>query len=587
MKKSLAIYSLIAAIFLTITSTIISYFGNDVNVIINYFVEYRIILINISIAFIFVYSLALLLKSFNLSFLISSAIINLLAFVNYNKIFYREEPLLAKDIKNFSEGLNMGGKYELNFGKANGLFFIVSIIITVFLITKIFKYKFDYKNRFWKLGIFLILTVLYGYKVVGNGSLYYSLGQKAEKNMWIEVESYFTKGFLYPLSYSVKNALPYKFAEYDKKKAIDDLSKYEYKNIPEDKKVNFVVIMLESYKDFYKYSNSKLKFNRDPYAFFHKLQRESYSGSLIVNSFGGGTFLTESNFLTGSKYASEFSKPSQGYVRYFKEQGYETVGFHPYTGSFYNRKNVYKNMGFDNFYEYDDTFSKINENILMDYEFYPFINEKLDEIKDNYFSFAVTYQNHGPYMDDQIYGNPIVEKQDNQDERDYNYFNNYLLGIEQSSESLRILVNHLKASNEPTVLVLFGDHSPSMGENKSVMGTFGIYSGLDTPAGIRNIYETPYLFWANDSAKMKLGKTFIGEGRDLEPAFLMNEIFNYIGYEATPYNQYMTELKNRVVVIKKDWFEVDGVFTDAPNAEIRQKIKDFYNVEYQTFYKMK
>ena len=67
---------------------------------------------------------------------------------------------------------------------------------------------------------------------------------------------------------------------------------YKRQDIPEDKKVDIVLLQLESFKDFYKYRNDSLEFNYDPYDYFHKLEEKSLTGSLMVNSFGGGTFVT-------------------------------------------------------------------------------------------------------------------------------------------------------------------------------------------------------------------------------------------------------------------------------------------------------
>ena len=91
---------------------------------------------------------------------------------------------------------------------------------------------------------------------------------------------------------------------------------------------------------------------------------------------------------------------TNSYVWYFKEQGYNTEAFHPIYGSFYNRITAFDNLGFDNYYNYENKFSSIQESFLEDNEFFDYIIEGYENNKKTnkpYFSFSVTYQNHGPY----------------------------------------------------------------------------------------------------------------------------------------------------------------------------------------------
>ena len=64
--------------------------------------------------------------------------------------------------------------------------------------------------------------------------------------------------------------------------------------------VNVVVTMLESFSDLSALGG--VTFERDPYADFHALQAESYCGTLISDTNGGGTINAERSFLTGFAY---------------------------------------------------------------------------------------------------------------------------------------------------------------------------------------------------------------------------------------------------------------------------------------------
>lgn len=90
--------------------------------------------------------------------------------------------------------------------------------------------------------------------------------------------------------------------------------------------------MLESFSDLSVFGTVSDRFVQDPYADFHALQAESYTGTLISDTIGGGTINAERAFLTGYSYPQpRYRRDTESFVRYFLEQGYETEGGHPAT----------------------------------------------------------------------------------------------------------------------------------------------------------------------------------------------------------------------------------------------------------------
>ncbi|RVU55483.1 LTA synthase family protein [Anaerosphaera multitolerans] len=582
-KYNVYLFSFALALLITVSSLFISSYGYGEGLFTNYFKEFEIFLYNFIPIFILIVIFSFLFKSLRLSFLLWSLALNIMAYINYIKIIYREEPFLARDVALINEAYTMSKQYDLNLNSPNFMVLLGVIVLTVVIFILLGRASFNYELRFRKATVFTLILILITNIFVFDFEKYHALGVGSKLNMWIEIESYQSKGFLYPFIYSIKSSKAYKYPEYNEKKAEELYNSYSYENISEDKKVNVVVIMLESYKDFYKFQNESFEFERNPYEYFQKLQGESIAGNLVVNSFGGGTFLTETNFLTGYKHNPPFNKETQSYVRYLNEQGYTCYGFHPNVGSFYNRNNIYPKLGFHGFYEYYNAFQNISGGLAMDNSFYPFLNEKFDEetAKGPYFSFGVTYQNHGPYSTNAGEGTYIKWK-DHYEEKWYNYFNNYLRGIDEATQAMEILVEHLRSSDEPTVLVMFGDHCPSMGDNKVLFDMFNIEHSLDQSTGIRNMYETPYIIWANNAAKATLENDFVGVGRDLEPAFLMSEVFKYIGWKGNQYNQFLQDFTESVSILKETWFVIDEEATNAPSEEQEKKIEEFKNIEYYT-----
>ena len=135
-------------------------------------------------------------------------------------------------------------------------------------------------------------------------------------------------------------------------------------------------------------------------------------------------------------------------------------------------------------------------------------------------------------------------------------------------------------SERPVVLVLWGDHSPSMGEANSIFKMFNINCDMATSEGLYNVYSTPYVIWANDKAKEVTGNSFVGEGPTIEPAFLMNFLFRQLGYEADEYNQFLTDFTQDITVIKPNLTLYKGEFKPTADPEVQERLKDFYNVEY-------
>src|SRR5699024_7671272 len=108
--------------------------------------------------------------------------------------------------------------------------------------------------------------------------------------------------------------------------------------------------------------------------------------------------------------------------------------------------------------------------------------------------------------------------------------NNYLEGIGRTDLAIEKMVDYFRNEEEPVVLVLFGDHKPFLGENTKGYEMLGINMDVNTVEGFRNYYSTPYVIWANDSAKEVLGDDFVGEGPEISPIYLMPYLMEKMGY---------------------------------------------------------
>ena len=523
-----------------------------------------------------------------LGYSITAIIFVAMGIVNKLKLTYRDDPFNFIDMKLVGESLVMSKTYDLSLSPK--IFLMILGLIGIGVILKFFfPQKIESSKIRVKLIIILsILSIITFKGFYFNSNIYEELGDLSLVNRWVETQRYQAKGLVYPFIYSSQDAKITPPENYDPLKAEANLKKYVYQDIPEDKKVNIIGIMLEAYNDFSEFEN--LELNIDVYEEFHKLQEESIYGKLVTNVFAGGTIDTERGFLTGYNNHPKYHIKTNSFPWYFKEQGYKTESMHPITGSFYNRRNVNEYMGFDNFDHYDNKYGAIQGDYLMDMEFFDYVIEGFEASKKDktpYFHFSVTYQNHGPYSDERESKTDYLVRKDNYNDADYNIINNYLNGINGTGKAVKKLVDRFRHEEEPTVLVFFGDHNPWLGKDNSVYNMLDINLDLEEVEGFKNYYQTPYLIWGNDVAKEVLGKELVGEGRTISPNILMSELFDYIGWEGNEYIQYIGDMKDKFTVNHDLFFKENGEFIKDMSEENKELWKEFVNLEHYQSYNFK
>lgn len=556
-----------------------SYFKNPLIIILNY--------IPILFTIIFIYLLS---TKISLSVFISSLLYLPLTMVNYFKLALRNDPLLMEDFMYIKEALNMQKNYTLNFRKGMLLAIFLCILLTVILYflfdRKKEKIKITKKNIIIRCTSTVLTTVAFGLclpKLYFNSDIYSKTENTGLINIWSSTQQYISRGFVYSFlnSYTdIKNTKP---ENYNEELAKQDLNSYTYYDIENEKKVNIISIMLEAYNDFSKFDT--IEFEKNPYELLHEIQKESYYGELCTDIFAGGTVVTERNFLTGYSNFPSFRKNVNSFVRYFSEQGYTVEGSHPCYEWFYNRLNANEKLGFSNYYFFENKYAELSDNTISDDNilFNEILNLYYEGINTGnpYFSFNLTYQNHGPYSNEKKYNESYIKIKPEYTEEGINIFNNYLTGIEDTTKEIYNMISELKQSTEPVVLILFGDHNPWLGDNSTVYTMLGIDFNVDNEEGFYNLYCTPYIIWANNAAKEALGENFVGAGPTISPCFLMSEFFELAGFKGNEFMQVNTELKNTLnIVHTSERYKEKGILTTTLSNDAKQILDKFINIEY-------
>lgn len=507
---------------------------------------------------------------------------------NYYKLAFRDDPVIASDLLILGEAGKMAGQYKLFFSNKAALALLCAggsiVVLALFA-------RGRPRGRV-RAGLAAAAAVCAAalIPVYASDSVYSKNTNTAHINQWSTTQQYVSRGLLYPFLHSVKDALPDPPEGYDQKEAEALLAQYQDKDIPEDKKVNVVAVMLEAFTDFSAFEG--IEFAKDVYAQYHALEAESYTGNLLTNIFAGGTVDTERAFLTGMGPKNiDYRANTSSYVWYLKDQGYQTFGGHPCNNWFYNRQNINRYLGFDEYRFAEDYYGPMYgaSPTLNDYLFLTDLaNTVAERLKADapLFSFSVTYQGHGPYASDASWWNEVDSYIGNKDlpEDQRTILANYLGSVENTQMHLVDLVDSLRRSEEPVVLLLFGDHKPWLGNGNSVYDALDVDLSRTDAASFYNYWSTRYLIWANDAAKEAVGHDMVGTGPDVSPCFLMNVLFEQLGWEGDAYMQAADACRREVPVVHSYgiYFTADGAMKtdDALTDEQRELVRQFRCLEY-------
>ena len=470
------------------------------------------------------------------AFLVTSFIILALSVIDFFKIQVRSEPLVFSDFSLIEEVGHVASGYDMCI---NWKVYVAAVYVvggTVF--SAVFaRYKPHGKIRVIG-SVFLVIASGAVYMTLySSESIYNETEAGYDINIWSNSEQSIAKGFLYTFIYNLHDEASQPPDGYKTSTTAALLSDFTDDAIPDDKKVNIVSVMLESYSDLS--TLGMLDFSQDVYGPLHELEEESVCGSLVVNTFAGGTINSERSYLTGFTQLGDFQVETNSYVWYLKQQGYYTEGFHTGNEWYYDRELINENLGYDNYYFLEDYET---EDRTDDF-FFPKVLELFESRDEDtpYFSYNLSYQNHGPYDSETTCETSYIVQGSLSDSA-YCILNNYLEGIADTTEHIADFVDYFRELDTPVVIVMFGDHMPWLGNSYVVYNELGVNIDLSTEEGFYNFYQTPYLIWANDAAKEVLGNDFTGNGGDFSPCFLMNRVFDLCSWEGNAFMKASNEL---------------------------------------------
>ena len=415
----------------------------------------------------FTYLLASLSKRKIFSLSLVSVIWFALAIVNCVLMSFRVTPLSAIDFYIFLNVISILTVYiSIPEIILYSLLIVGAIVALVFLFIKTPKFPVLWKRNLTAISatiVIFVLAVLVGFSTKTLSARF--------PNLYNAYKNY---GFTYCFSLSLVDHgidKPDDYSENGIEEIIDIVREDGEK--PE-KTPNIIFVQLESFFDVNYLDNITLSEN--PIPTFTSLKEQYAHGMLTVPTIGAGTVNTEFEILTGMNmsyfgageypYKSILSKNTCESIPYIlADLGYTSTAIHNHEGSFYSRDDVYKNLGFDRFVsiEYMQNEDRNVNGWAKDSILTEHILKSLTSTDGSDFVFAVSVQAHGKYPTTKIDENQHIFVTDGIDSEalicQYEYYVNQLYGTDLF---VKELVETVMALDEETVLVLYGDHLPSL-----------------------------------------------------------------------------------------------------------------------------
>ena len=284
---------------------------------------------------------------------------------------------------------------------------------------------------------------------------------------------------------------------------------------------NIIMIQLESFFD--PLYLKGFRYSRDPIPCFRQLREDFESGFLTVPVVGAGTSNTEFEILTGMSTdyfgAGEYpyntiltERSVEAIPQILRQYGYNSTAIHNNTGTFYNRNTVFSGMGFDAFIpsEYMYDLEPTPNNWVKDKVLTQIMLDVLQESAQRDFIYTITVQSHGRYPQERVLSEEerVIRVTPVGGEISVDALEYYVNQIHEVDQMVEALTQALLTFEEPTVLVMYGDHLPALG-----FGAENLKNG--------DLYETEYVIWNN------FGMT--GEDEDIESEQIGTRILKRFG----------------------------------------------------------
>ncbi len=352
---------------------------------------------------------------------------------------------------------------------------------------------------------------------------------------------------------------------------IESVKAPPFEEDPLRKSPNVILIMSESFWDLDLLPGVTM--TPDPYETLEAIKKESLYGMLEVPVFAGGTSNTEFEILTSVSthfnpegymiFNRDIHGPTASLAGIFRRQGYQSVGLHPFWGWYYNRNEIYADLGFHTFIS-EEYLSRpgVVGNYISDATAVDHIKALIEDTDEPLFLYTITMQNHGPF-DDGRYDEEGLSIRVTA-EADQVLMENFAQGMADAIESLDNLLEALENQEEDTLVVFFGDHLPLLGDNMSSFEGNGLFDGQESPGQKElKLKTTPLVIWSNYG-------TPTGDLGILDAIYLGPRTLELADLEMPGYYAHLLDLSYEAPLINPGFTMTRGILHPADSEEYQR-----------------
>ncbi|MBQ1786930.1 MAG: LTA synthase family protein [Turicibacter sp.] len=419
----------------------------------------------------------------------------------------RVTPFTANELKLISSTFDILQKYFTKFEM--GLIIIGIVVALIGVVIAFFKAPKSKNKVNYKRNIPILIAGILSFLLLTQGALKTNIISSYFGNIAF---AYLDYGFPYcftntllntgierPINYSKENIdklaetlLPTNDTDIDNSHL---MASNDNTLVPQKQKPNIIMLQLESFFDPTHMMN--LEFSEDPVPNFRKLKEQFSSGYLHVPSIGAGTANTEFEIISGMNleffgageypYKTILRKTTAESINYdLKDLGYSTHAIHNNKGTFYTRQKVFKMLGFDTFtsIEYMNIEETTPTGWAKDKYLTKSIIDALNSTENQDYIYTISVQGHGDYPDTPIENHSKITVSGLEDPSRLTSFEYFTNEIHEMDQFIGELINALSLINEDTVLVMYGDHLPTLDIEDGELSN-------------GDIFQTEYVIWNN------------------------------------------------------------------------------------------
>ena len=564
------------------------------------------------ISFITIFSLNIILMAiFNnskISKIVLTTIMLILMIVNDFKFVIMNFPIRISDISylNASNGEMMVSFFDSVKGSwiLKTIFKTIGVIIALVILNKIFKKnstKFKKtKTRILSGIIGAALIVLLWFPTENLKQFYFekfypNKTDKETSNDSDIIKTYYKYGFLEGVYYFYLKDDVISLNSYSKKEVKNLLNTFDEKNDDSWGQPNVVIILSESFSDA---SNLEgIEFDKELLSNIKSYDENLNTEYLNVLSptYGGASVNTEFEILTGANlsffntgyipYTQLYNNKNGTYlpnlIKEFNNNDYTTKYITAWEADSYKSGYVYSKIGVDEKIYGQDLNNPIKKGMyisdayMMDVIIDELVNKKDDEKK---FLFVATGQNHAPYNADRYTKYDIEVTKTNYNEEDTGILKSYAQGVYDTDKELARLYEEISKLDEPTIIVLYGDHLPyivnNSGENIYLNDSY--FNTDDENLNTLRIYTTPAVILANYDIE-------IDDLEFINLNYLGSYILNKLDLKIDNYFKYINSTMKDFPVYNRTFIYNDTF--QSINDLSHKKQQQFQEIEQVQYYK--